>query len=130
MSRRAYREPSGPTPAHLPKMMLYTRFAPFAMSTMFVTFRSARGASWPGLDSDRGNVRYDPLASINDFFRLTIALLMIGAAQNPTVSTHPNVTYKNAMPTRRPKWSAIRPMIRGTTAPPMIPVLKIPANDP
>src|ERR1039458_2429843 len=55
---------------------------------------------------------------------------MIGRAQKPTLRTHPNVRYRKATPARRPAKSPMRPMITGTTAPPMIPVLRIPANGP
>src|SRR5271165_310900 len=59
-----------------------------------------------------------------------VALVMIGFAQKPTLRTHPNVRYRKATPARSPAKSPMRPMMSGTTAPPMIPVLKIPANGP
>src|SRR5579862_8317530 len=59
-----------------------------------------------------------------------VAFVMMGRAQKPTLRTHPNVRYRKAIPVRRPAKSPIGPMIKGTTAPPMIPVLRIPAKGP
>src|SRR5581483_138717 len=59
-----------------------------------------------------------------------VALWMSGRAQNPVLSTIPNVTYRKAIPVRNPPRSPILPITTGTTAAPMIPVFRIPENDP
>ena len=57
------------------------------------------------------------------------ALVMRSFAQKPTLSTQPKVTYKNAIPARN-KHVAQAPMMSGTIAPSMIPVQRMPANEP
>src|SRR5271154_1123430 len=59
-----------------------------------------------------------------------VALAMSGRAHTPTLNTNPKVTYRNSIPDRRPYRSPSQPITKGTSAPPMIPEHKIPANGP
>ena len=55
---------------------------------------------------------------------------MSGFAHIPILNMYAKDTYIKIIPTRNPKISANPPMINGTIAPPIIPVQRIPENDP
>ena len=59
-----------------------------------------------------------------------VLFLMSGLAQIPMLNTYPRVRKRNIMAYRSPNLSARPPMISGTTAPPIIPVQRIPAKVP
>ena len=64
------------------------------------------------------------------FLKLTVALVIIGFAQKPTLRTQPKVRYRKREAVCSPNWSPIRPITTGTTAPPIIPVLRMPVKGP
>ena len=57
-------------------------------------------------------------------------MLIKGFAQNPIERINNRVIIKNNRPVFNPKTSPIAPTINGINAPPIIPVTKIPENEP
>ncbi len=61
---------------------------------------------------------------------LTIELFTSGFAQKPMERMYPSVININVIASLSPTSSAMPPIINGTTAPPTMPVHKIPENVP
>lgn len=68
--------------------------------------------------------------SVHSFLKLMVLFVIKGLDQKPILKIKPRVKNIKVIANLKPITSPRAPMIEGTTAPPTIPVHKIPENDP